>query len=105
MSIHVLPRGAFATERLVVGAAAVCFVGAGISNPAFERATKAAVTCEDVDDFVFTVDGTTPTASLGHTWKASYGVLILDGHTSILKFRAIRAAAADSALNVTFFKE
>lgn len=97
MSIHKLPRRAISTERIVVGAAA-----AGLTTIP-KDATHAAISVESATDAVFTFDGTTPTAANGHTWKATYGFVILDGQEAMLDFKHIRPAAADSAIQVTYF--
>lgn len=63
-------------------------------------AILAVITVED-DDIRYTVDGTTPTSTIGH--KANVGdVIQIHGRQNINKFRAIRVTN-DSSIRVTYY--
>ncbi len=58
------------------------------------------------NDLRFTVDGTTPTTSVGHVFVAAGGfanALVIRGLGNITKFLAIRDLAADGILSVSYF--
>lgn len=109
LSIAAVPRtlNAFAYEELSVGAVAVGFTAAtiketGVATWADRRPAQAAlVTCE-TNTIRFRLDGTAPTASVGHALIAGDS-LWLDGMHAIANFKAIQASAG-ATLRVTFFR-
>lgn len=88
-------------ESLVVSTASVPLTVATIQQAA-GNAHIASVTVE-TDSIRFWVDGTAPTAAVGHEIAADAGFLIC-GLNSILNFRAIRSGTVDATLRVSYFR-
>lgn len=81
-------------ETITVSVAAI-----GITEAKRLGNNHALLTSEDAD-YRYRLDGTDPTASVGHLVLAG-AALVLEGSNELRKFRAIRDAAADITLSVT----
>lgn len=92
----------FASESITVSSAAKTLTAAtyapGTGIPA---ATQAWITCAD-DAVRYWLDGSTPTATVGHVLAAGDGLAIQTA--AIAGFRAIRKTT-DAILSVTYFHE
>src|SRR5262245_26751354 len=87
---------ATAFEKLAVGAVAG---GVALTSSVYQTARYAEITIEG-DPLRFTVDGTPPTAAIGHL--VSVGDIIrLDANEDLVRFRAITTGAA-SVLCATY---
>jgi hypothetical protein len=53
------------------------------------------------NDVRWTVDGTTPSSSVGHLLKAGDQVVVM-GLGNLLKFKAIRAGSSDGILTISY---
>ena len=84
-----------AFETLTVSTASVGFTAATRDDRRF-----ALVTCETAD-VRYRLDGTAPTASVGHVLPAGGGVF-LDSPHQVANFRAIRKDSADASLSCSF---
>ena len=85
-------KRAFQTQ--VVGAAAV-----GI--PQLGTYIDGAVITVENAAIRFTVDGTVPTATIGHTMGIG-DTIFLEGRDDVIKFKAIRAGGVDGLLQITY---
>jgi hypothetical protein len=74
--------------------------GDSTSNFGRRNAETALITVEG-DSVHWTVDGTTPTATIGHLATAG-SAITLEGYDTIRNFRAIQTATA-AVLHVTYF--
>jgi hypothetical protein len=83
-----------AFETITVSTTAI-----GITAGIIDGHNHAVITSENAD-YRYRVDGTDPTASVGHLITAGTP-LILEGSREVNNFRAIRDAAADVTLSVT----
>lgn len=97
-NIQVFP---FAYEALSVSSTAVGFTAATFDN-GVKKALMAVGTLED-DSIRFTVDGTTPTSTVGQlVTQASNVSITVCGEKAIRAFRAIRTSG-DASLKVVFY--
>lgn len=90
----------FAYEEITVSTTAIGFTVATIKPTGHTRAVYALVTCEDAA-VRFTMDGTTPTTSLGHLLSAGSS-LELESPNTISRFLAIRDGGSDATLRVSY---
>lgn len=97
-NIQVFP---FAYEAMSVSSTAVGFT-AGTFDNGVKKALMAVGTLED-DSIRFTVDGTTPTSTVGQlVTQASNVSITVCGEKAIRAFRAIRTST-DASLKVVFY--
>lgn len=83
-----------AFETITVSTAAI-----GITASIIDGHNHAVITSETAD-YRYRVDGSDPSATVGHLITAGTP-LVLEGAYEVSKFRAIRDAAVDVALSVT----
>ncbi len=98
-------RYAYTSEQLTVSNTAVGFTAAKLRQSPIQQANKVTFTvnCASGTTCVlrFTIDGTTPTASLG--LRALYGdTVTIEGFKNNLTFLGIRETSTDVKLDVTF---
>lgn len=86
-----------AFETITVSTTAI-----GLTTVTRDDANHALLTSEGAD-FRYRVDGTDPTASVGHLVLAG-AVLVLEGRGELQNFKAIRDAAVDITLSVSYDK-
>lgn len=104
MSHVVLPNlAAFAFETITVSTTAIGPT-AGTRAPS-SGAAKAAIICNPgtSNDVRFTIDGTTPTASIGMR-LAPDSIVVIQGEANVANLKMIREDAADVAVPVTYLR-
>lgn len=62
-----------------------------------------AIATIETADIRFTIDGTSPTASVGHPLEAGR-VMLLENYDELQKFRGFRSTSVSGNLKVTYFK-
>lgn len=93
---------AYDFESLTVSSTAVGLTASKyIPTDSSRRATTALITVE-ADSIRFRIDGTNPTASVGHLATAGESIA-LEGYDNIKNFRAIRTTT-DATIRVTFMR-
>ncbi len=75
--------------------------GVALTAAKYGTCTKAFITAETAS-IRFTVDGTTPTATVGHLVNPGTTVVKLDSNEDIAAFRAIRTGAISATIHVTY---
>ena len=96
-----VPLVALDHESITVAGTAIGFTAAKIVQTA-GTAAMAVLTTEDAP-IRFTVNGTTPTSTVGHLIQPSATVIIC-GSLDINKFRSIRTTGTSGTAVVTYFK-
>lgn len=99
-----MPQNPYDSEQITVSNTAIGFTAAKITpaDNGGKVPVEAFVSVQD-DAIRFTVDGTTPTASLGHVLEAG-SVMRVMGQTDIRQLRMIRVTT-DAEVDVTFYKD
>lgn len=93
---------AFNQEQLTVSSTAIGFTSAKyFPTDGTRPANKAIVTVDPTNAIRWTMDGTTPTASVGHYLVG--GTIEIDGYNNIKKFRMIRVSV-DASVSATFLR-
>lgn len=95
---------AYDHEQLLVSGTALGFTATKYRPAAADarRAVKAIVTVDPTNPIRYTLDGTTPTTSVGHY---AVGVSFeLDGYDNIKNFRCIKQGATDAGLAASFLR-
>lgn len=101
--VIIIGRQSGGYEAITVSNTAIGFTGGKIKPTSGNYAN---MECKEVfctletDDIRFTIDGTTPTSSIGHLLKSGES-LTIDNVTDIKGFRAIRVTT-DASLKVTY---
>lgn len=86
-------------EQVTVANTAIGFTSTKIT-PAGVQATTA--TCRlETAEVRYTIDGTTPTTSVGTPWEP-LEALTFNGHDVLVNFRAIRTGATSGVLNCVY---
>lgn len=67
-----------------------------------DEAVAAHITVETDKALRYTLDGTTPTATVGHL-LANNQIIELVGSTSLSKFRVIQTEASTSSIKITYY--
>lgn len=96
---------AFASETLTVAGTAVGFstnLVPTVSDQGGPDVRKAVFVVEGAPIRV-TVDGTTPTSSVGMLFQVG-DVVTIEGEANIKRFKAIRATSTSASAYVTYFK-
>jgi len=68
-----------------------------------QTAQAVLITCTNANTLRVTIDGTSPTATLGHVVAANGGSVIVLGEEAIAKLLIRRGGGTNSAYTVTFF--
>ena len=96
---------AYAYEAITVANASIGFTETNY-NPALGqttlRAERAFFTVETAA-IRYTIDGTTPTTTVGHL-LSSGDIVLIDGYENIANFRAIRTGGTSASIKVTYMK-
>lgn len=95
-----LPLSSFASETLTVSSTALPLTKATWSPSGGQAATAAYMTVK-TDNVLFWLDGSTPTATVGHVFAAG-GSLVICG-PDLAKFRVIRQTN-DATLSITYLR-
>jgi len=90
---------AYEFETLTVTNAAKAFTSAKLSATGKENAIRAIVTVED-DSIRYRVDGSDPSATVGHLVYAG-GTITIEGITNLTRFRAFRVTT-DAKITVSY---
>ena len=91
----------FAFETITVNTA-IGFTVATITNTRSETAIKAVVTVETAQ-IRYRVDGENPSSTVGHVLDDG-DVLVLQGESEILDFRAIKTTGTNGKIQCTFYE-
>ena len=91
-SVAVSAWSYLAFEQITVGATAIGFTTTIITPVGQPQATAASCRLRTAE-VSYTIDGTTPTATVG-TLLAVSDILTLDGHDVLVNFRAIRTGSS-----------
>ena len=96
----------FAFEQLTISTSVVPLTStkytAGQTDQGSRRLARMAYVTVDSNPIRYTMDGTTPSASIGHAVAAAGGFW-LEGESTIRNFKAIRSGASDAVINVSYF--
>lgn len=98
-------RKPYATEQLTVSTAVSTPTAATVDNSATPfnfRATGATLTVGS-NGIIYTLDGSTPTATNGLTLASAS--LNLAGYQTIKALKMIRSGGSDATVNLAYFKE
>lgn len=100
-------RYAYAHEQVTVSSTATSLTAGKVNASTINRAQLAIMTinCASGTSCVlrFTIDGTTPTASLG--LRALYGdTITISANSNIAGFKGIRETSTDVVLDVTYLR-
>lgn len=94
---------AFASEILTIGATPISYTPGLIPiEPGGPDVHKAVFVVEGAPIRV-TLDGTTPTSSVGHLFNPG-DVVTIDGEKDVKSFKAIRTTSTSASAYVTYFK-
>ena len=99
-NIDFSPLRSYAFEQITVSNTALPFTVAKYALANTVPAEVAQINCE-TNDVRYTVDGTTPTASVGILLKVGFSATI-NGSEDVKAFRVIRATGADGAISVNY---
>lgn len=86
-------------EQVVVAGTAIGLTTAVITPPGLPMATGAKCRCRTAQ-LSFTINGTTPTASVGTLLEVG-DILEMSGHDSLVLFRAIRTTGTSGQIDCT----
>ena len=95
--------GAYGTESITVSNTAIGFTAATRNPPTGNKPNKAVFTVETAQ-IRFTVDGTTPTSSVGFLGYIG-DVVSINGEHDIKAFRAIRVSGTDATIQPIYFDD
>lgn len=93
---------AFAYETITVSDSAVGFT-AGTRQPTSALGAQAALVTVETQPIRIRMDGTDPTATVGHLLQDT-DALVITGPNNVIKFRAIRDGGSDATILVTYFR-
>ncbi len=94
---------AFNQEQLTVSSTALGFTSAKyLPTNGTRPANKVILTVDPTNPIRWTMDGTTPTTTVGHYLVGA--TLEIDGYGNIKAFRAIKQGATDAVVSVTFLR-
>lgn len=95
---------AYDHEQITVSTTAVGFTATKYRPTSADarRATKVVVTVDPTNPIRYTLDGTTPTSSVGHYAVATQ--FVLEGYDNIKNFKAIRQGASDAGVAASFMR-
>lgn len=103
--IDIPPTPAGDYEAITVADTAIGFTASKIlinqTGGTHKRAVAALVSAE-TQPMRFTVDGTTPTTTVGHLLAAG-DYFVVRGEQNVSRFKAIRTTGSSGALQVTYF--
>ena len=88
-----------AHESITVAATAIG-ITAGLLNADSEKPIERAILTLETAQVRWTIDGTTPTSSVGHLMEVG-DQLILEGYEDIAKFKAIRTGGVSGVLKAS----
>ena len=94
-------KSPFAGEAITVSSTAIGFT-AGTAYPAGNAATAAVITCA-AQPIRYRVDGTDPSATVGHVMNDKDS-LVINGPASVALFKAIKDGATDAVIHVTYYR-
>lgn len=90
-------------EQITVAAASLGFTAANINNTTGAHPSATSAYCRlRTAQISYTVDGTTPTASVGSLWEIGEEKQFT-GNDTLNNFRAIRTGASSGQLDCTYF--
>lgn len=89
-------------EQITVSTTSVGFTASKIRADGKPQATQAFCSAEGAD-LRWTVDGTTPTSSVGALLTNGSTLPTINGHDNLTRFRAIRDAGTDVTMNCFYF--
>ena len=98
-------RKPYATEQLTVSTAVSTPTVATVNNtgsPFNFRASAAQLTVGS-NGIIYTLDGSTPTATNGLTLASA--TLTLAGYQTVRALKMIRSGGSDATVNITYYKE
>jgi len=95
-----------AFEQITVAASAIGFTASKVEpdNSGGARQATTASCRVRTAEISFTYDGTTPTTTVGQLAEAG-DFLIVNGHDSIMRFKAIRTGATSGQLDCTYTQQ
>jgi len=98
-------RKPYATEQLTVSTAVSSPTAATVNNTSapFNFRPSAAQLTVGSNGIIYTLDGSTPTATNGLTLAS--GSLTLAGHQTVRNLKMIRSGGSDATVNLTYYKE
>lgn len=98
-------RKPYATEQLTVSTAVSVPTVAKVDNTGalFNFRASAADVEVGSNGIIYTLDGTTPTATNGLT--LSSGRMTLAGYQKVKALKMIRSGGSDATVNITYYKE
>lgn len=105
MPLFHIPKAPFTMERLSAISTTPVTLTADTYNDVTNRQGKAdgAFLTVEGESIIYTVDGSTPSASNGHT-AAALDAIVLETYASIVKFKCIKAGANNATVQVTYFR-
>lgn len=95
--------GAYGTESITVSNTAIGFTAATRNPPTGNKPSQAVFTIETAQ-MRFTVDGTTPTTTVGFLVNIG-DIVTINGEHDIKAFRAIRVGSTDATIQPTYFDD
>ena len=94
----------FSFEQLSIGSGSASSLTAGTYNPSAAAPAREAFITVRSADIRYRLDGTVPTASVGHFHSGTQNVpLVLTGFTEISNFRAI-ATSGTATIDITYYR-
>lgn len=88
-------------ESITIADTAIGFTASKITPTTNKDVIRQAVCTVETAQIRFTVDGTTPTVSIGHPVEAGEAFTI-NGYDDIVAFRAIRTGGTSGLIQVTY---
>lgn len=95
-------KRAFAFDDHTVSSTALALTSLDFAAGVVAAADEALITVE-TQSVRYRLDGTAPTASVGHLVAAA-GSITVTGNTNVKNFKIIRATGSDATVMVTLFK-